>query len=218
MSRLERTGPPGAHHGRRAVRQESRGYRHAGVVGLVPDFWPDHARAAQGSRRAGAQGRTQKRSSAELGGDQRRSADSVADQQGPPAVGVSGSRGAEDRGRSGVHARRCQSRRSGWSRYWPAVYPLVDEDAVFRQNALNCFADPVAMIDGLRRAPLVSSRQHGRFSLRDLDIVAGQVTPGESEARPDEAQIHRGVRGDTDRRVEGAAGERHRSDHVARGD
>jgi type VI secretion system protein ImpA len=54
---------------------------------------------------------------------------------------------------------------------------------------LNCFADPVAMVDGLRRAPLVSHRQHGRFSLRDLDIVAGQVTPGESEPRPDEAQI-----------------------------
>jgi type VI secretion system protein ImpA len=74
--------------------------------------------------------------------------------------------------------------------YWSAVYPPVDEDAIFRQNALNCFADPVAMIDGLRRAPLVSSRQHGRFSLRDLDIVAGQVTPGESETRPDEAQIN----------------------------
>jgi type VI secretion system protein ImpA len=73
--------------------------------------------------------------------------------------------------------------------YWPTVYPLVDEDAVFRQNALNCFADPVAVIDGVRRAPLVSSRQHGRFSLRDLDIVAGLVTPGESETRPDEAQI-----------------------------
>jgi type VI secretion system protein ImpA len=73
--------------------------------------------------------------------------------------------------------------------YWAQVYPLVDEDAILRQNALNCLADPVAVIDGLRRAPLVSSRQHGRFSLRDLDIVAGQVTPAETEARPDEGQI-----------------------------
>ena len=79
---------------------------------------------------------------------------------------------------------------SSWlESYWANVYPLVDEDAIFRQNALNCFADPVAVIDGLRRAPLVSSRQHGRFSVRDLDIVAGQVTPGESEPRPDQAQI-----------------------------
>jgi len=74
--------------------------------------------------------------------------------------------------------------------YWAHVFPLVDEDALFRQNALNCFADPVAVIDGLRRAPLVSSRQHGRFSLRDVDIVAGQVTPAESEKRPDEAQMN----------------------------
>ncbi len=74
--------------------------------------------------------------------------------------------------------------------YWAQVYPLVDEDAIFRQNALNCLADPVAVIDGLRRAPLVSNRQHGRFSLRDLDIVAGQVTPVETEARPDEQQMN----------------------------
>lgn len=73
--------------------------------------------------------------------------------------------------------------------YWAHVYPLVDEDAVFRQNALNCFADPVAVIDALRRAPLVSHRQHGRFSLRDVDIVSGQATPGEREERPDEARI-----------------------------
>ena len=74
--------------------------------------------------------------------------------------------------------------------YWAHVYPLVDEDAVFRQNALNCFADPVAVIDGLRRAPLVSHRQHGRFSLRDVDIVSGLATPGEKEERPDGAQIN----------------------------
>ena len=74
--------------------------------------------------------------------------------------------------------------------YWPNVYPLVDEDALFRQNALNCFADPVAVIDGLRRAPLVNNRQHGRFCLRDVDIVAGHVTPADSEPRPDQGQIN----------------------------
>jgi type VI secretion system protein ImpA len=80
---------------------------------------------------------------------------------------------------------------SSWLQsYWKQVYPLVDEDAIFRQNALNCFADPVAVIDGLRRAPLVSHRQHGRFSVRDLDIAAGQTAPSRDEARPDEAQIN----------------------------
>jgi type VI secretion system protein ImpA len=73
--------------------------------------------------------------------------------------------------------------------HWGHVYPLVDEDAIFRRNALNCFADPVAVVDGLRRTAIVSSRQHGRFSLRDLDVAAGQVAAGPSEAKADEAQI-----------------------------
>lgn len=80
---------------------------------------------------------------------------------------------------------------SGWlSSFWSNLYPLVDEDgALFRQNALNCLADRVAVVEGLRRAPLVSSRQHGRFSLRDLEILAGNLTPAETDPRPDEAQI-----------------------------
>lgn len=73
--------------------------------------------------------------------------------------------------------------------YWAQLYPLVDEDALLRRNALNCFADQIAVVEGLRRLPLVSSRQHGRFSLRDIDIAAGQVAPAEGESRPDNAQI-----------------------------
>jgi type VI secretion system protein ImpA len=73
--------------------------------------------------------------------------------------------------------------------YWEHAYPLVDEDAIVRRNALNCFADPMAVVDALRRLPLVSDRQHGTFSLRDLDIVAGQVQPAANETRPDEARI-----------------------------
>jgi type VI secretion system protein ImpA len=79
---------------------------------------------------------------------------------------------------------------SSWlEAYWPQVYPQVDEDAFFRQSALNCLADPVAVVEGLRRAPLVSSRQHGRFSLRDLDIAVGQLKPREGESAPEEEQI-----------------------------
>jgi len=79
---------------------------------------------------------------------------------------------------------------SHWLAVYPTqVFPLVDEDALFRQNALNCFADPVAVIDGLRRSPIVSHRQHGRFSIRDLDLVTGDVQPAGNEAKPDEAQI-----------------------------
>jgi type VI secretion system protein ImpA len=73
--------------------------------------------------------------------------------------------------------------------YWDQTYPLVTEDVLFRRNALNCFADPVAVIDGIRRVPLVSSRQHGTFALRDLEIASGQLQPREGETAPDEARI-----------------------------
>jgi type VI secretion system protein ImpA len=76
------------------------------------------------------------------------------------------------------------------ARYWDQVYPLVDEDPILRRSALNCFADQMAVVDGLRRTPLVDSRQHGRFSLRDFDIAAGQMQPGPGEARPDEGRIN----------------------------
>jgi len=73
--------------------------------------------------------------------------------------------------------------------YWAQVYPLIDEDAIARRNALNCFADPMAVVDRVWRLPLVVSRQHGRFSLRDLDIAGGLVPPAANESRADEAAI-----------------------------
>jgi type VI secretion system protein ImpA len=73
--------------------------------------------------------------------------------------------------------------------YWAGTYPVVDEDAILRRNALNCFADPMAVIDGLRRSPLVISRQHGTFSLRDIDIASGQMQPTDGDSRPDENRI-----------------------------
>ena len=80
---------------------------------------------------------------------------------------------------------------SEWlEKYWSQTYPLVDEDAILRRNALNCFADPMAVVDGLRRVPLVRSRQHGTFSLRDIDIATHQLTPGDGDAQVDENQIN----------------------------
>jgi type VI secretion system protein ImpA len=73
--------------------------------------------------------------------------------------------------------------------YWSGVHPLVTEDAIVRRNALNCLADPMGVVDGLRRVPLVSSRVHGTFSLRDIDIATGQLTPRDGDARPSEDQI-----------------------------
>lgn len=72
---------------------------------------------------------------------------------------------------------------------WAEVYPLIDEDAIVRRNALSGFADPHAVLDPLRRAPLVSSRQHGRFSFRDVEMASGQAQPAEDEAVPDQRLI-----------------------------
>ena len=74
--------------------------------------------------------------------------------------------------------------------YWEQTYPPIDGDGILRRNALNCFADPFAIVDRVRRVPLVTSRQHGIFSLRDIDLATGQGTPAKGEARPDEAQIN----------------------------
>jgi type VI secretion system protein ImpA len=80
---------------------------------------------------------------------------------------------------------------SDWlEKYWAEAYPLVDEDAILRRNALNCFADPMAVVDAVRRVPLVRSRQHGTFSLRDIDIATHQLTPGEKDAAVDENQVN----------------------------
>jgi type VI secretion system protein ImpA len=74
--------------------------------------------------------------------------------------------------------------------YWEQAYPPIDGDGILRRNALNCFADPFAIVDRVRRVPLVTSRQHGIFSLRDIDLATGQGTPAKGEARPEEAQIN----------------------------
>ena len=72
--------------------------------------------------------------------------------------------------------------------YWDETYPPVDGDAVLRRNALNCFGDRMAIIDGLRRLPLAVTREHGQFSLRDLDIAAG-VLAGDDDKPRDGKQV-----------------------------
>jgi type VI secretion system protein ImpA len=73
--------------------------------------------------------------------------------------------------------------------HWEQIFPPVDGDAVLRRSALNCFADPIAVIDGVRRAPLVSSRQHGTFSLRDIEMATGLATAGKGDQPPDNARV-----------------------------
>lgn len=74
--------------------------------------------------------------------------------------------------------------------YWNQVYPLVDEDAILRKNALNSFADRMAIVDGVRRLPIVRHAQLGVISLRQIEIASGRAAAAEGEAVPDSAQIH----------------------------
>ncbi len=73
---------------------------------------------------------------------------------------------------------------------WDLVFPRIDEDAILRRNALNSFADRMAIVDAVRRTPVLAHRQLGSFSLRDLELATGQLTAAETDANaPNSAQI-----------------------------
>jgi type VI secretion system protein ImpA len=76
---------------------------------------------------------------------------------------------------------------------WDSVFPRIDEDAILRRNALNSFADRMAVVDAVRRAPVLAHRQLGAFCLRDVELATGQLTAGPADANaPNMAQI-RGI-------------------------
>jgi type VI secretion system protein ImpA len=80
--------------------------------------------------------------------------------------------------------------------YWKQIYPRVDEDVIRRRSALNCFADPMAIVAELRKVPLVSSRQHGTFSLGDVDppVEEDRVNAAFASMPLDElTQLHQSV-------------------------
>jgi type VI secretion system protein ImpA len=77
-----------------------------------------------------------------------------------------------------------------WLESWEGeVFPRVDEDAILRRNALNGFADRMAVVDGARRAPILTHAQLGPLSIRDIEIAIGQVMPLEEETAMDETQL-----------------------------
>lgn len=71
------------------------------------------------------------------------------------------------------------------------VFPRVDEDAILRRNALNGFADRMAVVDGARRTPILKHVQLGIVSIRDIEMATGQLAPADGETAPiDEAQLN----------------------------
>jgi len=74
---------------------------------------------------------------------------------------------------------------ASWLESWfDAVYPRVDEDVFFRTNALNNFSDRLAIVDALRRTPLVSSRSTGPISLRHIELASGIVPVTKEDGTP----------------------------------
>jgi len=79
--------------------------------------------------------------------------------------------------------------------YWDNVYPLLDEednnDPTLRINSLASFNSREGVIGSLDRTVLVSSRALGRFSLRDIRLARGEISPsdGSDEEVPDPTHI-----------------------------
>ena len=73
----------------------------------------------------------------------------------------------------------------------PSVYPLDrrGRDRAAERAELLCRPDG-GRGRGSGASPLVESRQHGTFSLRDIDLATGQLQPGKDDVRPDEAPIN----------------------------
>ncbi|NOR63330.1 MAG: type VI secretion system protein TssA [Rhodobacteraceae bacterium] len=78
-------------------------------------------------------------------------------------------------------------------RYWECVHPELDEDddddPTMRVNALRGLVGPDTVLRAVRRAPLTESRAMGRFSLRDISIADGEISPGEGQDPIDHASI-----------------------------
>lgn len=66
-------------------------------------------------------------------------------------------------------------------RYWDSVFPQLDpednNDPTLRVNTIVALCDLETTLRALRETPLVSSRALGRFSLRDVQIATGVLTP-----------------------------------------
>lgn len=89
----------------------------------------------------------------------------------------------------GAFGQALEAAKTWLSTWWDQAFPRIDEDAILRRNALNCFADRVAVVDGLRRAPLLVHRQIGIYSIRDIEIAQGHLTPGPEEPPRDASQL-----------------------------
>jgi len=69
--------------------------------------------------------------------------------------------------------------------FWDDIYPNLDveddNDATMRLNCLQILNDYEMVSFGLERAPLIQVKGLGAFSLRDIELAEGKVTPAKDE-------------------------------------
>lgn len=78
--------------------------------------------------------------------------------------------------------------------YWDTCHPELDadddDDPTMRVNAVRTLVDDARILRGVRRAPLTQSRMFGAFSLRDIAVADGEMTPpADMDNVPDSGQV-----------------------------
>ena len=94
-------------------------------------------------------------------------------------------------------------------KYWDTVHPQLDPDDDFdpleRVNILSqlspppeVYEDPMKFKQRLRETPLCNSKQLGQFSLRDILVARGEMSPGDAATAPPEMSVIEGAFQDSD--------------------
>jgi type VI secretion system protein ImpA len=76
-----------------------------------------------------------------------------------------------------------------WDSFHPQLDPEDDNDPTMRLNALNALCDADTTLKDIRLVPLVSSRTLGRFCLRDIQWVTGEMPVPEGVTAPTAATV-----------------------------
>lgn len=71
-----------------------------------------------------------------------------------------------------------------WSSVHPQLDPDDDNDPTFRVNVLASLCDASTVLREARDVPLVSSRAHGRFSLREIEMALDEAPPPKEGEKP----------------------------------
>ncbi|MFH1998506.1 MAG: type VI secretion system protein TssA [Planctomycetota bacterium] len=71
-----------------------------------------------------------------------------------------------------------------WDEIHPRLDPSDDNDPTLRVNVLLTLCDKEKMLQTVRNTPLIKSRPFGQFSLRDVQIARGDLSPVSDQSEP----------------------------------